>query len=161
LDLLRRLTGRLSDAAAIAVAAMTFLTIADILMKNIFHRPISGTFELVELALVFAVFLGIPEIFRAQTNIVVDIVDHLFRPAAVRAFRIAGTLAALCFLVLLGWAVWAPARDTVDFPQSTQEAGISLTIFWIPILIGIALSILCTIAVLMRQLRSDGPEGSV
>jgi TRAP-type C4-dicarboxylate transport system permease small subunit len=151
----------MSDAAAIAVAAMTFLTIADILMKNLFHRPISGTFEVVELALVFAVFLGIPEIFRAQTNIVVDIVDHLFRPAVVRAFRIAGTLAALCFLVLLAWAVWAPAWDTVDFPQYTQEAGISLTVFWIPILIGIALSILCTIAVLMRQIRQDGQGGPV
>jgi TRAP-type C4-dicarboxylate transport system permease small subunit len=158
---LQRLTGRLSDVAAIAVAAMTFLTIADIVMKNFFHRPISGTFEVVELALVVAVFFGIPEIFRAQTNIVVDIVDHLFRPALVRAFGIAGTLVTLCFLILLGWAVLAPAWDTVDFPQYTQEAGISLTLFWIPILAGIALSIVCTMVVAVRQVGRNGQGGSV
>jgi TRAP-type C4-dicarboxylate transport system permease small subunit len=161
MSLLRRLTQRLSDVAALAVAAMTFLTIADILMKNIFHRPISGTFEMVELALVVAVFLGFPEIFRGQTNIVVDIVDHLFRPGLVRVFKIAGTLVTLCFLVLLGWAVWAPAWDTVDYPQQTQEAGISLTVFWIPILLGIALSIACTTAVAVRQMRRDGQGGPV
>jgi TRAP-type C4-dicarboxylate transport system permease small subunit len=159
LNLLHRLTSRLSDAAAVAVAVMTFLTIADIVMKNLFHRPVSGTFELVELALVFAVFLGMPEIFRAQTNIVVDIVDHLCRPAVVKGFKIAGALVTLCFLVLLGWAVCAPAWDTVDFPQYTQEAGVSLTVFWIPILAGIALSILCTIAVVVRLLRRNGRNG--
>lgn len=161
MSLLRRLTRRLSDVAALAVAAMTFLTIADILMKNIFHRPISGTFEMVELALVVAVFLGFPEIFRGQTNIVVDIVDHLFRPGLARVFKIAGTLVTLCFLVLLGWAVWAPAWDTVDYPQQTQEAGISLTVFWIPILLGIALSIACTVAVAVRQMRRDEQGGPV
>ena len=58
---LKRLTQWLSDLAAVAIACMIFITIADIAIKNLFNRPIKGTFELVELLLVFAVFFGFAE----------------------------------------------------------------------------------------------------
>ena len=73
---------------------MMLLTIADILMKNIFHQPVRGTFELVELSLVFAVFCGLPEIFRRDANIVVDVFDHLLRSGSVSAAGSAGSVSS-------------------------------------------------------------------
>ena len=65
---LKRLTHRLSDIAAMAIAAMMLLTIADVLMKGLFNRPIKGTFELVELLLVFVVFFGVAEVFQREAT---------------------------------------------------------------------------------------------
>lgn len=147
------LTSRLAGLGAIFVAAMMLLTIADILMKNIFHQPVRGTFELVELSLVFAVFCGLPEIFRRDANIVVDVFDHLLRSGSVSALKLFGAAVTLAFLLLLGWAVIAPALDTIAYPQFTQEAGVPLTTFWVPIILGIGLTIVCTALAGVREIR--------
>ena len=155
---LQRVTQSLSNVAAVAIAAMGFLTVADVLMKNLFGRPIRGTFELVELFLVIVVFLGVPEVFRSETNIYVDVADQLLNSRAVALLRQFGSLASLAFLILLGWAIIAPAWDTVTYPQRTQEAGIPIFGFWIPILAGTALSIVSAAVVSWVRLRRRAVE---
>ena len=151
--MLRRLINSLSDIAALAIAGMIFLTIADVLMKNVFHRPIAGVFEIVELLLVVAVFFGLPEVFRTGANICVDVVDHMVGPAARHILHLIGAGVSLGFLLLLGWAMIAPAWDTVAYPQNTQEAGIPVFAYWIPILTGTALTIIATAVVCWSLLR--------
>jgi TRAP-type C4-dicarboxylate transport system permease small subunit len=148
----------MSDVATLFVASMMLLTIVDILSKNMFNRPISGTFELVELSLVFAVFLGIPVIFLKDANIVVDVLDHMLAPRPVVVLKLFGAGVTLVFLLLLGWAVIAPATDTIKYPQYTQEAGVPHSVFWLPILLGIGLSIICTVLIVAQQIGRSRPE---
>lgn len=143
---LQQLTLGLSDVAALATAAMILITIADILMKNIFNRPIHGTFELVEFLLVCIVFFGIAEVFRSSSNICVDIVDQLLSAGTVTACKVFSALSCVFFLVLIGWAMIGPAWDTVTYPQWTQELGIPLYAYWIPILAGTGLAIIAAAA---------------
>ena len=154
MPLLKRLTQWLSDAAAVAIAAMIFLTIADIGMKNLFNRPIKGTFELVELLLVFTVFLGFAEVFRSDSNICVDVADQMLSPKHAAVLKIIGGFASLVFLALMGWAMLGPAMDTVTYPQWTQETGIPLYAYWAPILAGTALAIVASGAAVWLQLKS-------
>lgn len=144
MGLLPQLTRRFSDVAALALVAMMLLTIADIVMKNLFHRPLSGTFELVEFLMVISVFFGMPEVFRSQSNICVDLIDHLVNICTQAAIRIFGALSSLLFLLILAWAMLGPAWDTVAYPQNTQEIGIPLFAYWVPILLGTALMIAAT-----------------
>jgi TRAP-type C4-dicarboxylate transport system permease small subunit len=65
--------------AAACIALMMLATIADVLMNNIFRRPIRGTFEFVEILMACTVFLGLPEIFRTNGNVVVDVLDHFLQ----------------------------------------------------------------------------------
>ncbi|MBI1201227.1 MAG: TRAP transporter small permease subunit [Rhodopseudomonas sp.] len=150
---LAHVTRRLSDGAAIALVAMMLLTIADILMKNLFHRPINGVFELVEFLMVVAVFFGLADVFLSQSNICVDVADHLVAGRARTAIALFGTLASLAFLLILGWAMLAPAWDTVVYPQDTQEIGIPLIAYWVPILAGVAVTIVATATVGWWQAR--------
>jgi TRAP-type transport system small permease protein len=156
---LKRLTHGLSNVAAMAIAAMILLTIADVLMKSFFNRPIKGTFELVELLLVFVVFFGIAEVFRADGNICVDVVDHALGARGRAALQAFGALSSLAFLLLVGWAMIGSAWDTVDYPQWTQEIGIPLYAYWVPILIGTALSIVAAAAVGWMRLQLRAPKG--
>ena len=151
---LKRFTQWLSDAAAVAIAAIIFLTIADIGMKNLFNHPIKGTFELVELLLVFVVFLGIAEVFRSDSNICVDVADQMLSPKHAAVLKVFGSFASLVFLVLMGWAMLGPAMDTVTYPQWTQETGIPLYAYWVPILAGTALAIVASAVVVWLQLNS-------
>ena len=155
---LKRLTHRLSDIAAMAIAAMMLLTIADVLMKGLFNRPIKGTFELVELLLVFVVFFGVAEVFRADGNICCDVVDHALGARGRAALQAFGALSSLAFLLLVGWAMTEPAWDTVNHPQRTQEIGIPLYAHWVPIFIGTGLSIVAAAAVFWTRLQLRAPK---
>ena len=152
---LLRLTKRLSDFGALALAAMILLTIADILMKNLFRRPITGVFELVEFLMVIVVFFGMPEVFRSQSNICVDVADHLVEGKARAAIRTFGALTSLFFLLILGWAMLSPAWDTIAYPQNTQEVGMPMFAYWLPILAGTALTIFMAAVVGWLHVRGD------
>lgn len=159
MGLLSQLTRRLSDVAALALVAMILLTIADILMKNIFHQPIRGTFEVVEFMMVVAVFFGLAEVFRSQSNISVDVIDHVVKGRASTAITVFSALATLLFLLILGWAMLAPAWDTIFYPQNTQEAGIPMFAYWLPILAGTALTIVATCMAALLNGRKDSAGG--
>lgn len=154
---LKKLTQLLSDIAAMAIAAMMVFTIADIIMKNLFNRPIKGTFELVELMLVFVVFLGFAEVFRSDANISVDVVDHGVDERARHLLKIFGATASLGFLLLMFWAMIAPAWDTVRYPQWTQELGLPIYAYWAVIIAGTVLTIVAA-AVALASLLSSQPS---
>jgi TRAP-type C4-dicarboxylate transport system permease small subunit len=154
---LKRLTQLMSGFAAVAIAGMIFLTIADIGMKNLLNRPIKGTFELVELLLVFVVFFGFAEVFRSNSNICVDVADQMLSAKHTAVLKAVGGFTSFVFLLLMGWAMLGPAMDTVTYPQWTQETGIPLYAYWMPILVGTALAIVASAAVVCLQLRSNTP----
>ena len=146
MGILQKLIRRLSDIAGLALAAMIGLTVADILMKNLLHQPITGAFESVELLLAIIVFFGLPEVFHSRSNIAVDVADHLVKPRLRAALKMFGDLSSLMFLLILGWAMLSPAWDTIVYPQNTQELGIPLFFYWLIILIGTAITIIATAA---------------
>jgi TRAP-type C4-dicarboxylate transport system permease small subunit len=155
--MLKRTTQGLSDCAALAIAGIMLVTIADVIMKNTFKLPIKGAFEAVEFLMVCVVFLGLAEVFRSGANICVDIADHFVGARGLQTLRIFGAIASVAFLSLMLWAMIAPALDTVTFPQWTQELGIPLYAFWAPILAGAALSI---VAACFGPLQTPPAHGS-
>ena len=157
--LLKRLTQSLSDVAAVAIGLMAALTVADIVAKNVFNHPIKGTFEIVELLLVFVVFLGLAEVFRSDSNICVDVADQMLGSRGTGVLKSIGAAASAVFLVLMGWAMIWPAWDTVTYPQWAQETGIPLYLYWLPILAGTLIAILAAAAVAFVRLRGHGDKG--
>jgi TRAP-type C4-dicarboxylate transport system permease small subunit len=141
---LGQVTRWLLAIAAISLFAMMVITITDILMHNFLRQPIRGTFDLVEVFLVFVVFLGIPEVFRREGNITVDVIDHFISASTKWALRAAALIVTFGFLLLLGFAMITPAMDAVTFPEHKQETGIPTWLLWMPILVGIAFATLAT-----------------
>ncbi len=144
----------------LAVFGIILVTLADVLMENLFHRPVKGAFELVELLLGVVVFFGIADVFRSEANICVDVIDHAVGLRGRSVLQALGAFLSFTFLLILGWAMIGPAWDTVTYPQWTQEIGIPLYAFWVPILIGTALAIIAAGTVCWRRfwLPSSGGE---
>ncbi len=154
--MLDRLLRVASDLAALALAGVMLVTIADIAIKNIAGRPIASTFEWVEIGLAAMVFLGFPRVFRNDGNVVVDVIDLIASKRTVGVLTTIGAVATLGFLLLIGYAMIEPATDTVRYPEAKPESGVPLYWIWIPVLVGTALSIVGAALVLRDRLMRRG-----
>jgi TRAP-type C4-dicarboxylate transport system permease small subunit len=140
--------------AALFLAAMMLLTVADVLLRSFLQYPIHGTFELIELGLACTIFLALPAVFLRDQHLVVDVVDHLARPAVVRVLDLFGAVASLATLAVMFWQMVPLARDMQQFGDVTADLSIPKIYYWIPVLIGVGASALATLAFIVRWRRA-------
>jgi TRAP-type C4-dicarboxylate transport system permease small subunit len=122
--------------AAAFLAAMMLITVADVVLRAVFNRPIRGTLEIVELLLACTFFLALPAAFLRDENIVVDVVDG-FAPRRVPLLKRIAEVIAVVVLAVMGWQSWISARDAVVFGDVTSDLSLPRILYWIPVLTGI------------------------
>src|SRR3989440_12415630 len=101
--------------AAVFLAAMMLLTVADVALRALFNRPIHGTFELIELCLACTIFVALPAVFLRDEHLVVDVVDHFARPAVVRVLDLFGAIVSAVVLAVVFWQVVPLGRGLAEF----------------------------------------------
>ncbi len=153
---LERLARLLAAAAAVFLCAMMLVTVADVVLRSLLGYPIFGTFDLVELFLVTSIFLALPETFRREEHVVVDLVDHLAPARAIPPLRVLAAALAALLLALLLWHGVAPAWDTYVFGDRTLDLELPRWLHWLPILLGTAAALLVALLLLARSLQRRG-----
>jgi TRAP-type C4-dicarboxylate transport system permease small subunit len=136
--------------AALFLAAMMLLTVADVALRAFANRPIQGTYELIELGLACTIFLALPAVFLRDEHLVVDVVDHLAPPRLVRLLDLAGAMVSLAVLAIMLWRMVPLARDMQEFGDVTADLSIPKMVYWVPVLIGIGASALATLVFIVR-----------
>jgi TRAP-type C4-dicarboxylate transport system permease small subunit len=139
--------------AAFFISAMVLLTVADVVLRTFFSLPIPGMLELIELGLACTIFIALPAVFLRDEHLVVDVVDHLFRPAVVRVLDLLGALVSLGVLVVMAWQMVPLARTMHEFGDVTSDLSIPKLYYWIPVLFGIVASALATLLFVVRWKR--------
>jgi TRAP-type C4-dicarboxylate transport system permease small subunit len=129
------------------------LTVADVLLRSFFNFPIRGTLELVELGLACTIFVALPAVFLRDEHLVVDVIDHFVRPAAVRWLDLAGAVVSLGVLVVMAWQMAPLARAMHEFGDVTSDLSIPRIYYWIPVLGGVVASALATLVLILRWRR--------
>ena len=138
-------------AAALFLAAMVGLTVADVVLRSFFATPIRGMLELIELGLVCTIFIALPAVFLRREHLVVDVIDHFARPPVVRFLDRLGALVTLGVLAVMAWQMWPLARTMVEFGDVTSDLSIPRMFYWIPVLLGVGVSALATLILLLRR----------
>lgn len=136
--------------AALAVAGMMMITVVDVLLRAMLNYPIRGTLEIVELLLAAAFFLALPAVFLRDENIVVDIIDQRSSKGFVRTLKRISALAGAVLLGVLLWQGWISAMDTLEFNDVTADLSIPRIYYWIPVLAGIAGSIVAAVMMIFE-----------
>ena len=139
-------------AAAVSLAAMMLVTVADVVLRAALNRPIRGTLEIVELLLACTFFLALPASFLRDEHIVVDIVDNM---AGTRRWvpllkRLAGLLGVL-LMAVMAWQGWIAAKDTLVFNDVTSDLALPRIWYWIPVLTGMIGGSLAAAALLLQR----------
>lgn len=142
--------GVFGGAAAVCIAAMMLLTVADVALRALFNRPLHGTFELIELLLAGAFFFALPAAFLRDEHIVVDVVDRSLPRAVPWLRRIAAGIAVV-LLAVLTWQGARAAYDTWTFGDVTMDLSLPRILYWIPVLVGLACATLAAAWTLVRK----------
>jgi len=133
----------------LAVAAL----IVDIATRKSIGFSILGMVDLNQLAQMACVFLVLPLAFLRESHVTVDFVtDRL--PARARAAIEA--LSALLGAALLGAILWfSIGQALIQIRQGdvSQTLGIPMQWYWLPLVLGLALSVLAVLLVAARAGR--------
>jgi TRAP-type C4-dicarboxylate transport system permease small subunit len=117
--LLRRTDRLLGIVAAVALVGMVLLTCVDVIGRYVLNRPLTGAFELSEMAMGALVFASLPLVTLRRQHVTVDLFDRLL-PASWRTAQdaVANLLAALCTGVV-AWRLWVKAEDMMRTGETT------------------------------------------
>jgi len=141
----------LARVAMLLLAAMMLVTVADVALRAAINLPVRGVVDLVELFLVGAIFLAVPETFLREEHVVVDVVDYVAGPRAIALLKAFGAVLATGFLMLLMSRIVTPAWEAWSFGDITLDLSIPKWVHWLAILAGTADSIVMMGAVLLRS----------
>jgi TRAP-type C4-dicarboxylate transport system permease small subunit len=122
--------------AAVFLAAMMLLTVADVLLRAVFNMPIRGVYDLVELLLAYTFFVALPAVFLRDENIIVNVVDDL-APRWVPALKRFAAAFAVAVLTVMAWQGWLAAEDTFAFNDVTADLGLPRLLHWTALLVGV------------------------
>ena len=149
-SLTRKVATVFGSLAALFLAGMMLLTVADVVLRHVFSFPIRGMLELVELGLACTVFLALPAVFLRDENLVVDVIDHLAPRGVVSFLDLVGAVVSLGVLVVMAWQMAPLARAMVEFGDVTSDLSIPKLYYWIPVLGGVIASALAAVVFIAR-----------
>lgn len=93
----------ISYVAAGVLALMMFLTAADVLLRYIFNRPITGTWELTSYMMAVVVGFGLSYCAHVKGLVSVEVVTSQLSPRTQAVLNCITYLFSLCFFLLVSW----------------------------------------------------------
>jgi TRAP-type C4-dicarboxylate transport system permease small subunit len=139
--------------AAIFLAAMMLVTVADVVLRSFFRIPVRGQLELVELALAYTVFLALPAVFLRDAHLVVDVADHFVSARVRQALDVFGAVASLVALAVMLWQMAPQALYMMRFGDMTFDLQIDKVWYAAPALFGVVCSALAALYLVVREAR--------
>ena len=109
--LLRAVRVVLGSIAAVLVFSMMCVTVADVIGRYGFNRPLAGAFELTEIMLGIVIFVALPLVTLENGHITVSLITEHLSP---RARRVQASLAALFSAAILAVVAWRLYRHGVQ-----------------------------------------------
>lgn len=135
--------------AAIFLAGMMLLTVADVSLRAAFNTPIRGVYELVELLLAATFFVALPAVFLRDDHIVVNLFDAALPRSVPLLKRINAALAAIV-LGVIAWQGLLAAADSFAFNDVTADLGVPRYWHWTALLVGVVASAVAACAMAWR-----------
>lgn len=135
--------------AAVFLAGMLLLTVADVTLRTFFDYPLRGVYELMELLLAGSFFIALPCVFLRDDNILVNTIDE-FVPRIVPVLKRAALVLSVAVFVVLVWQGWFAAVDSYEFHDITADLGLPRFWHWSIVLIGMSLAALAALFMLFR-----------
>lgn len=157
---MRSLAERLVEGlVALALLLMMVITVLDVIGRYVINRPLPGATELVQYAMVSAIFIALPLITARREHISVSLIDGLFGARGRRWHR--ATIAAISAVVLVfvSWKLWEHARmlatnrDVIGF----LNLPVAPAAFLAGVLAGV--TVLVLIAMVLGELTGASSDG--
>jgi TRAP-type C4-dicarboxylate transport system permease small subunit len=154
---LHRIDRLLGAVAALTLVGMVLLTSIDVVGRYLLNRPLTGAFELSELAMGALVFSSLPLVTLRRQHVTVDLFDRLvplrWRPAQDALLE---AVAALC-MAAIAWRLWLKAGDMMHAGETTAVLKIPVypLVYYMAVLAFVSAFVIVALAVAdARRTRS-------
>ncbi len=141
------------------VGVLGFAAAAAITLYNVIGRPFGfgllGAVDLVQLFVLGGGWLVIPYAFMTGAHVGVKAVINTLPTALQWGLRTAAILAAMALLALMLLNSIESFQQELRFGDVSQEMGIPIMYYWLPVLYGMGLSVLAAPLVLLGDQDRD------
>lgn len=150
-------TGAVTAVAATLIVLTMVVTLCDVIGRKFFDRPVSGTIELTEVALVCLVYLGMASAQRAGDHVSIDLLYDRLGPRGKLLLRGFATSITLTVLGLIIWRVAEYAEVLEVGNYVTANYGIPLyEAAWV-VVIGLVAFGIAAVASIFRPRDEESP----
>jgi len=133
---------RILNVIGMAVLAlMMFLTTADVILRYVFNRPITGAYELTEFMMAILVAFGLAHTQAKKGHISVGIVIERFSERTQAVVNAVTSFLSLALFGVIAWRTIVYAQNLQGY--ASQSLGMPVSPF--PILVGIGAITICLI----------------
>jgi len=143
--LLRQWCRIMAATGGIVLSAVTLVTVASVISRALFNKPIPGDFELVELGVGVAVSFFLPYCQIQDGNVIVDLFTAKAPEWLTRILSALGDLMLLIIAAIICWRMVYGCLDYMEYNEVTMVLHIPLWWAMVPIIGAFAL-LACTCA---------------
>jgi TRAP-type transport system small permease protein len=140
-------TGMIGSAV---IAVVMFLTVADVVGRKFFNKPITGTYEISEMFLVIVVFSTAAYCQLLRGHVTIDLLVERFNQKTRDIIDAVMYVVFLVIFVFLSWQLYVYAIEILN--QKTVSGTILLPIYPFAFIAAIGATLLCLV-VFMHLMR--------
>lgn len=147
----------LAALGAAVLALSMFVTFADVVLRYFFHSPITGVYEVIELAMGLLSPIAILYCFSNKGHVSVGIVYNMLRPGLQKAAVLFSLGCTLLVFAVMAWQCFHHILDVVDSRLSTPTLELPM---W-PAAVVIFLCFLLVVPLTAREMLhtwKNGPD---
>ena len=152
---------RCCDACAVAggllLLAMAAMTVASVIGRAFFARPVPGDVELVQIGTAVAIALFLPYTQLRGGNIIVDFFTTRAGPRARSRMDAFGALLYTLAMALVGWRLFAGGLAALESRETSMLMGFPIWIAYMLMVPGLALAAAVGVRDTLRH--GSGPAG--
>ncbi|MDP6969571.1 MAG: TRAP transporter small permease [Gammaproteobacteria bacterium] len=154
LNLLEKVIQQLAWAGMAGLVIAVLVTVIDIVSRKTIGWSIKGIVEIMQLAVMYAAFSAIPFAFVSGSHVSVDIFAQHMSTGAKTAITL--TSLVLGCLLMFSLAYFGAQQGLLEWSYNdvTMTLGISKIYFWIPLVVGSALSATLLLGYIIRLIFS-------
>jgi TRAP-type C4-dicarboxylate transport system permease small subunit len=155
--ILQLITRYMAYGSAAALFFLMMLTVVHVSGRSFFHSPVKGAIEISAYVLLLIVTLGWCSAALGQGHIKVDlVVDRLPK----RARFIITNITLILSFIILAFATWANGIAAMGDPRYTSVLKIPDIPFKWVMTVGFGMFCICTLVVIIENLRKRGKDGN-
>ena len=148
-DLLKKILTPLTKYVAwvgilFLIAAM-IITTTDVVLRKVDNEGIYGTIDIIQLMIMSAAYLSIPYAFMSNSHVAVSILSDQMSIRWAAFSRLIACVLGFVFMCSIAWFGFAQAEMQNQYGDISMTLGIPMIYYWIPVLLGSALSGLVTL----------------
>ena len=155
---LRFVSGRaLTLFAAVTLFVIMWITVVDVVARDVFNTSIVGLFEVTEILMGILVFSGVPIITANDGHVSVTLLDPWVGPKLRIIQKILVNILCVTVLIVLAWRLWHVAERAASYNDVTLflKAPLAPVAYFMAIMTAVSVPILAVMTFLPDRPKSD------